>query len=615
MPSVASAPRAISILIPYAIAVVAQFPMLFLYFRDLWARPHYQFFPFAILATAVFAYSRWPRDLDSPFRHSWLSNALLGVAVICGLLAIVFLTPWFSALSCMLLVSSLLMRTVDTESLGTLGSTSTPLYACLMLPLGFDTTLITLLQRISAGITSRLLDLVGLKHFIEGVVINVPGTKGYGIEEACSGVQSFFTLTFFAAVLVVLNRRITSNPYRLLISVILCLAATLAVAALSNLQISIILGGAILLWGLLGIRAAAVIMSAVFWAIFMNTIRITMIPIAQEYFGFDLAHGIVHDLLGYAVLALGIFLLFSTDQLIYFLLGAHDPEGGVISRALNPNSSGKESTRRKPISQTGTRLTWAVAILLAFFGIVQMVQFGTALAQPNISIRFFDADVTVEYSKDDIPKEIGGWKQVDYNSTTRRKGSDLGMKSDVWQFRAPRCAPIVSLDQTFPGWHELTTCYRNNGWILQERHKIVPSEEKPALGSSAESSDSQKSSAEPWPYVEATFKKETGEHAYLLFSLFDAAGKALDPPSTWGTINSFLIRLKNRMNHKLRSNLFQSEAYQTQVLIQSYSELDDELKNEVRDRYFAVREAMRTSFLQKKRYRTRTRRYEHPQSA
>ena len=35
-------------------------------------------------------------------------------------------------------------------------------------------------------------------------------------------------------------------------------------------------------------------------------------------------------------------------------------------------------------------------------------------------------------------------------------------------------------------------------------------------------------SAQPWSYIEATFKKETGEHAYMLFSIFDGVGDPVD---------------------------------------------------------------------------------------
>ena len=72
---------------------------------------------------------------------------------------------------------------------------------------------------------------------MNGTVVQVPGHESYGIEQACSGVQSFFTLLFIAVVFIVVFRR--------------------------PLFRSIILIG-----------------SAVFWALFMNTVRIFLISSA-----------------------------------------------------------------------------------------------------------------------------------------------------------------------------------------------------------------------------------------------------------------------------------------------------------------------------------------------
>ena len=131
-----------TIALPYTIAIASQLPMLLLYFRDLWGFPHYQFFPFAVLATAIFAFWRWPRDLENPFQRSWVSNILLMGGLFCGLVCILFHAQWFAALSVMLLVASLLTRTIDGESLGSLGLASLPFFTCLLLPLGLDTNLI-----------------------------------------------------------------------------------------------------------------------------------------------------------------------------------------------------------------------------------------------------------------------------------------------------------------------------------------------------------------------------------------------------------------------------------------------------------------------------------------
>ena len=579
------------IALPYAIAIASQLPMLLLYFRDLSGLPHYQFFPFSVLATAVFAFWRWPRDLENPFHRSWMSNVLLVAGLFCGLICILFHAQWFAALSIMLLVASLLTRTTDGESLGSLGLASLPFFTCLMLPLRQDTRLIVWLQQVSASITSMVLDLIGLKHYKSGVVIKVPGTNGYGIEEMCSGVQSFFTLFFFAVVLIVLFRRAQTNAYQFCVGIALAVFTFVIGASASIWVIRDLVAPAFLLYGLTGARATLVIIAAFLWSIFMNTVRIVTIPVAEQWFGIDLTHGLEHALLGYAVLVAGILLLFSTDQLVQFVLGPQDPDGGVFARlakSLNKTKKKTSTRKRRSIRPSTKGLIWTTAVILALCGVVQIGQVATALADPHTNIHFFDPNVTVAFEEGDIPNEIANWQKVDYKKEVRNRSADFGLRSDGWQFRAPRCAPYVSFDQTFPGWHELTTCYKNSGWNLIRRTRMEPSPNTVTQDGS-----------QSWTYVEATFKKETGEHAYMLFSIFDGVGDPVDAPTSWGGFGSFLIRLKGRMAHQWRSKLFQSECYQNQVFVQTNGPISDDLRTEIRDRYLTIREVIRQRFLAK----------------
>jgi len=318
-----------SIALPYAVAIAAQLPMLLLYARNLHLdKPHYQTFPIAVLATLLIAWSRWPKEAKMPFHRSVASDVLLVLGLMFGIACVLFKFPSAAAASVMLLITSLLARTVDKETLKSLWPASLPMFVFLSLPGGYDVTLITTLQRYSAVCTSRLLDLAGLGHHMDGTVIDVPGRESYGIEQACSGVQSFFTLLFIAVVFIVVFRR----PL---------------------------------------FRSIILIASAVFWALFMNTVRIFLIPIADQI-DFNLAHGFPHAMLGWCTLIVGALLLLSTDQFLLFLFGPVDTEIGrsgpfgrfitkfwnslVAGSALTNDEAGrrrKKSKRRKTITQAG----------------------------------------------------------------------------------------------------------------------------------------------------------------------------------------------------------------------------------------------------------------------
>jgi exosortase len=538
-------------LLPYIIAIVAQLPMLSLYFRNLWTRPHYRFFPFAILAVVVIAWSRWPSEERMPYFRSWWSNLLMLMGLGAGLFGLLFMEPAFAALSVFLLVASMLAMVVDPETGKGMWTVSLPLFVAMLLPFGWDTALITKLQRVSAVFTSRILDLIGYGHYMPGTTIEIPGKGSYGIEEACSGVQSFFTLLFVAIVFIVWNRR----PL---------------------------------------FRSVLLIVAAVFWAIFMNTVRILAIPVVDRTLGVDLAHGISHDILGWSVMTLGILLLFSTDQFLLFMFGPVEtetgrsgPMGNFITEIWNGLIAGdvtdeakKKRRGRKPVSTFGKGLMWTTAVIMVVCGVLQLNDVRRSYSEASkLKVRFFDTNVVLPYEEADLPKELDGWTLVGYKAQDRRGGSDLGQRSDSWNYQNSRYLVDVSMDQTFPGWHELTTCYVNQGWILTERKKENIEVEI----------DGQKVN---WPYIEARLEKKTGEHGYLLFSHFDAFGMPVDAPAEWGTVNSFLIRAKNRLPYRIRASLFRAEAYQVQVFVPSFGEIDDDTKREITDHYLKIRQLM-----------------------
>ena len=603
----------------YILAIVSQIPMLWLYAERLMSEPHYHSALFAVAATVGIAVLRWPRGQAVQLQESATSNTLLVLALIAVAFSILFVQPWMSALSAMLIVTSFLARVPDTETKGSLWYAALPLYVFLYLPFGMDRNLVTSLQVYSANYTSRLLDLFGVGHYMSGTVLEVPNLQKFGIEQACSGVQSFFTLVLVAVVYSVFNRQVKAPDKGIailsfLLGIIFLMARNIPKATAGVDMppfwsgILFLLAISLMLYAFIGFRTALLVMSAVFWAIFMNTIRIMSIPIAMQYFELDLSKGTNHMLLGYVSLTIGIVLILSTDQLIMFLFGPVEDanESGQFGRVLgkmwnnlipfgntNESSRGRRDVRsRQPVSPMMQKTLWGFAILMVLAGIWQFsdVLACRSRAADNLSVQVFDGDVTVEFSESDVPKEIDNWTRVSFQTDVRNIGSDFGERSDVWQFRGPRSAATASLDQTFPGWHELTTCYTNTGWKIISREAVSTSE---ALGIEGSGDD------DDWDMIEVKMEKPTGERGYLLFSHFDSFGQGLTVPKKWGTINGFITRTLNRLSHRIRATLIQGEAYQVQVFLESYNDFDDTVIAETRQRYVQFREEVRKRFLEK----------------
>lgn len=544
--------------LPYAIAIGAQLPMVVLYFFGLWKRVHYQFFPVAIVITAALIWNRWPKDHARPHFSSTFSSLLLLAGIVFGLAGVAFVYPWFSAASVLLLLGSLLARTVDIETGKSLFPCVLPLATCLHPPGGLDVALIAWLQTTSAGFTSRMLDLIGYVHHMPGTVLQAANLKEFGIEEACSGVTSFYMLLFAAVTLCVWLRR----PW---------------------------------------FRSTLLVLSTLFWAVFMNTVRIMAIALADEWMGVDLVHGLSHTLLGYTTMAIGILLLLSTDQFLHFLFGPVEEFGedsGGLGRRINRfwnsviSGGGKSRSRerqRESVSALGRGVAWTAAILLGLGGVFSLYDVVRSWnSASDQRVQFFTSEVYRSLKREALPESLENWTLAKFDSQDRGPGSDLGQQSDVWYYAAPSCNPVVSFDQAFPGWHELTRCYQNMGWELVPARTVVePSEVE------------FQANGRPWPFVRAEFQKPTGERGFLVFSLFDAFGEPLVPPDN-SFFGSLMVRIANRLSHRIRANLFQSEAYQTQVFVTSYGKIDDPIKDEAVSRYLVLREKMRSAFVEKR---------------
>lgn len=549
-------------LLPYGAAIVAQLPLLFLYYRNLSNRPHYTgWVYFALIITVLLAWARWPKDGRQQFMESTWSNILLGVGLVFGLGAILFVEPWFAAASIFTLITSLLARTIDRDTGRSLWVVGLPLFVSLQIPLGYDFKLIGILQRSSANLTSRILDLIGIEHYMPGTVLRTP-TGEYGIEEMCSGIQSFFLLVFVAVAFAVWMRR----PF---------------------------------------FRALLLFIAAIFWSVCMNCLRICIIPIFDIYLNVNLSEGIAHDLLGWSTMALGILLLLSTDQFLMFLFGpvevgtgSSGPMGKFITRMWNGLLAGEQEdeevrnrrrSRRQPLTAMSQLLAWVVGGVLVIGGLMSLWDISNSLFSDK-RIRFFSSKVVFPLDENAMPQTVDDWKMVKYDSETRSRGSDLGEHSDSWIFQSQksRFLAFTSFDQAFPGWHELTTCYGNDGWNLENR-----------ILRGGEDADENEDLAgiDEWPYIEAYFEKPTGESGFLLFSLFDGFGQGYLPPRTWGSLEHLISGMKNRLGSRTRARLFQGEGYQTQVFVQGYGKLSKKERDEITRHYLKIRNLMRDEFL------------------
>ncbi|MEM6979307.1 MAG: exosortase U [Planctomycetota bacterium] len=511
-----------------ALAVMAV-PMLVPYLLAMWDQEHYQYFPFVFLVVGYLAYTRSDRRLHAP--RGVLGWSLIGLGILGSVAALLLPSAWMAGLSFVFLAAACLHSLKSEGSGRSLIGCAIPLIMLIQAPIGLDNRLISTLQGITTRLGSVVLDVIRIPHAIQGNIIQLADRELF-VAEACSGIQSVFTLAFMACVIVTWrDRRVWLTPLYLLIAVIL--------------------------------------------AVVGNTVRVTMVAVAHHFFGMDWASGWQHDVLGYATLALaGVFLL-SFDHLIQTVLhpvssSGRDSSENLILRAYNffvsdirfeddDTTYGGYSNFTRDQDQTSktNRADWFNQLILGKVGWVATltivgVCFVGALIQsmrvevnraPELLLREI---VLFEPEPDMLgSEEFDLIKIVDHKLTRNGSEPRLGQNADVWEFRADRLMGQIVVSQTYSGWHELCVCYQNMNWDLVDRDVTEPIEL--IRGDSEWSSDAAvgEDAVDEESFVTARFRKGDKTYGYLLFTAVHDDGTVPDAPSTYGAFGArFLSRLE-----------------------------------------------------------------------
>ena len=492
---------------------LAHLPWLAAQGRLLWSYPHYQFVPFVPLGAAALAV-RDSRRLGplTPGDRRW-SVGLLAASLLLMALAAMLWSPLFGTLAALTTLLALAQSWGGARLVRAMLPAWVFLWVAVRPPLGLDFDLIFALQSVATRWSSRVLDLLGVFHVAAGHVIELADRRLF-IDEACSGIHSLFVAMTATLFYVLWVRR----------------------GWLSSL--------------LLFAAAAA-------WVMVGNVFRIVTTTVLWSCWGININSGWKHELFGLLVLVVTVGLILSTDLLLQTVLGAVRrvwseqlawrsrqasnalrlrfagkgarsgvgwmvPGGGGLGTPAAPVRADRpgEPTRWPP-----TRGVWLASWpVLAAFGLIGAGQLGVAArevlyAAPALEALF--AAPAMERSlaslkADDVPESVGPYQRAGF--TVERTGTPgiRGEYSRQWTYRSPRATAVVSADYPFVGWHELTDCYRGQGWIVE--------------GRTVEAGGADQAG----PRVAATMVKPLEWHGLLVFALDDERGEALSPPSYLG---------------------------------------------------------------------------------
>ena len=427
------------------IILLLQLPFVAKHLMNLWQfRPHYEFFPVALVIVIWLFADRWPKETSQPTAQAnRLATVLLGGSIALMAIGVIFVSPWMSVVAFLISLAAVIVRMT--------GSAARELFAPWMLswmivppPFGMDFRLLRGMQATTAQFVSKILDWSEVNHVLAGSIFQLDSGQLF-VAEACSGFHGQLLLVSVALLLAVHWRR--------------------------SIQSTLWLVGA-----------------AAFWSLIANVVRVTVIVMLSDRFGYDLTHGWTHTLLGISLMAIGFVLLLSTDQLVCGLAALWDHPDFPKRSAARPDDHAELPLERviwdkilgspdeqepvftqKRLSVNGSfgirdligqriRPLTTFAMLIAILGSLQVI----VLASGETSMRLHKSMMSL--SQGVLPERHGSWILKEYETEQRERGSDQGAYSEIWRYISQSATALVSVDYPFHGWHDLSTCYSSRGW-------------------------------------------------------------------------------------------------------------------------------------------------------
>ena len=533
--------------------MLAHLPLLLLLARYQWSRPHYQCFPVVLAGFIYFVITRW-RALDpkpTP-RRSVLSSLMLLAAMLLLIGGVILFSPWLAGVAMILAIGSLLLLLSGRHFYSEFSGPWCLLWLIVPLPMQLDIRLIGSLQSKTSTAAGTVLDLMGIRHFMSGNVLEFPETKML-VEEACSGIHSLFALLALAGLFVVWARR----P---------------------------------------AVHSLVLLLAAAFWAALTNFLRVLTVAVAYAQYDIDLASGWVHDAVGVMFFGFALLMLVSTDQFLMSTWSVFDfrwlPFGNTQRQWQRSQRKQQEAAQRAadtpPAAENPLPVTpwtsWVVVGIFAVLAILQLGEFAFATAEhlgagkqePTVGQSVF------QFDEESLPETHNNWNRVAFHITERSATNSFGEFSKTWNYESPICDVAVSLDFPFTEWHELSYCYGGHGWQLRSRRT------SDAAGWTTPESKIS--------FVELVLSKPTGEHGYVLFSLLDNRGQTIPPPdpSLASTMQGRIVdgplaRVLGRES-KVRLN---TNTYQIQLFASSERPLSENHRAHIREQFLSFVEIIR----------------------
>ena len=501
-------------------------PLLVLFFANLWGRTYYQFFPMALAGAGFLGWGRL-KEVPRPFCGGQAAGvaALLGMAF--GILfgAMVLWSPWLASVAAVLGVVGVAWWVGGWRVLRALVPALVLALTVIPPPLMLDARLMLYLRELAVNWSSRLLDVYSVVHYLSGNVIELPQQKLL-VEEACSGINSVL-LTLAVCLFYLLWRR------RSVVRILICLPYALA---------TVLLG---------------------------NVFRITLGAGLKFYYGIDILSGWRHESLGLFLVGLYMVMILSLDEWMNFLTAPVRQRTFRPQAPAAPVAPAMVAPRPEP---EPVRADWSprwarvAGCAFALLGVAELGRGALHYHRQNIAFVMASRSALRDGAVFTMPEQIGNWRRLEA-AVPNQKVETQGISSKIWHYQRGATLAAVALDYPFRGYHDVTVCYRLQGWRLTRQERQVGTGTNASL-----------------PLMVVEMDKEPVSHGSLWFSTVDEQGHWME---TLVVKRSLLERLDLTGGFG-----FVPTSYRMQVLVAGYGGLPPEEADAARQLFETARKLL-----------------------
>jgi len=398
------------------IALVGFGPLLAQFLFNLWNFDTYQFFPLVLAGAGVLAW-RGLKEAERPLEPGslWLVLPVLLASLFLQAVAAVMWSPWIG------MAAFLLAVLAAAWWLGGWNLTKAVFPAWVMMltvlppPLKLDERFALLLQEWATAGSSRVMGLLGIPHFLSGLVIEIPGQRML-VEEACSGINSVLFMTSACVFYAMWKRR-----------------------------------GLFFLGAMYAVTIACVL--------FGNLVRITVGAWALFEYKIDLFVGWKHEAVG--LVMTGVYLL--------CIVGSEAALGWIFRSRVREDRLPEPVEGDPADVLRGIEFGGGLKFLAGVFAVLCAAQLlrGWDFHFQKEQNRVVNPEWMDGSAKFSLPREVGGWRLAGEEKPVPQKAAfEDGVYSHIWQFQRGGIAATVSFDYPFFGYHDVRVCYKNNGWEI-----------------------------------------------------------------------------------------------------------------------------------------------------